>query len=197
MSGEITLKAPFPAFGGKSQVAPLAWERLGDPRNYCEPFAFSAAMLLKRPHVGAIETINDLNAFVSNFWRAIKTDPEAVAIHADWPVNETDLHARHRWLVQSADACERLQRVRDDPEYFDAKIAGWWCWGTCCWIGSGWCSDNPAMASPGIQCRPTLKEDNKLASNLPHLSGDGSSGRGVHAPHRGPFGAWARGDRGE
>jgi hypothetical protein len=27
-----------------------------------------------------------------------------------------------------------------DPDYFDAKIAGWWCWGACAWIGTGWCS---------------------------------------------------------
>lgn len=138
---QSVLKSPFPAFGGKSQVAALVWERLGDPRNFIEPFAFSAAMLLRRPTVGAIETINDLNAFVSNFWRSIQRDPEAVAAHADWPVNETDLHARHKWLVQSETAQGRLQQVRDDPEFFDAKLAGWWCWGACCWIGGGWCSE--------------------------------------------------------
>lgn len=32
----VPLKAPFPAFGGKSQVASLVWERLGEPRNYID-----------------------------------------------------------------------------------------------------------------------------------------------------------------
>jgi hypothetical protein len=26
-----------------------------------------------------------------------------------------------------------------DPDYFDPKVAGWWVWGQCLWIGSGWC----------------------------------------------------------
>ncbi len=160
------LKSPFPAFGGKSQIADVVWERLGEVRNYIEPFAFSAAMLLRRPVVGAIETINDLNCFVSNFWRAIKYAPGEVAEHADWPVNEADLHARHRWLVNSADAREKLQRVREEPDYFDARIAGWWCWGACCWIGSGWCEDQqlPHMtAGQGVH--------RTLTQQLPHMDG--------------------------
>lgn len=150
------LKAPFPAFGGKSRIAPAVWARLGDCRNYVEPFAFSAAMLLKRPTVGAIETINDLNAYVSNFWRAVQRDPEAVAAHADWPVNETDLHARHRWLVGSDEAHAALTAVREDPDAFDARIAGWWCWGACCWIGSGWCDTSHRNGE--TETRPALSE---------------------------------------
>jgi hypothetical protein len=61
-----------------------------------------------------------------------------VAHHADWPVNENDLHARHAWLVGQRDSMQA--RVEGDPEWFDAKIAGWWCWGMCCWIGGGFCS---------------------------------------------------------
>jgi hypothetical protein len=43
--------------------------------------------------------VNDIDGYVSNFWRAVQADPELVAHYADWPVNEVDLHARHRWLV--------------------------------------------------------------------------------------------------
>ncbi|NUQ53406.1 MAG: hypothetical protein HUU19_12010, partial [Phycisphaerales bacterium] len=160
-------KAPFPAFGGKSRIAPEVWERLGDVRNYVEPFCFSAAMLWKRPVVGAIETINDRNAFVSNFWRAMRADPDAVAHYADWPVNETDLHARHRWLVGSDAAAAKLDLVREDPEAFDAKIAGWWCWGACCWIGSGWCDET------------ARHQDRAAWKTRPYLAGDGG-GNGVH-----------------
>lgn len=42
----MTLRAPFPWFGGKSRAAPLIWEALGDVRNYVEPFAGSLAVLL-------------------------------------------------------------------------------------------------------------------------------------------------------
>lgn len=178
------LKAPFPAFGGKSRVAGEVWARLGDVRNYIEPFAFSAAVLLKRPGgVGPIETINDRNAFVANFWRAVACDPERVAHYADWPVDECDLHARHRWLVASSQANAMLRRVREDPEFFDAKIAGWWCWGACCWIGSGWCDETHRNSSS--ETRPDIEGQMvtaRVSEQLPDLSGDGSSGRGVHAP---------------
>lgn len=132
------MKAPFPWFGGKSRVAHLVWGAFGDVANYVEPFAGSLAVLLARPHAPRIETVNDLDCYVSNFWRALKYAPEEVAKWADWPVNEIDLHARHRWLVAQS---EFRERMRADPEYFDARVAGWWVWGLCQWIGGGWCAD--------------------------------------------------------
>lgn len=132
------LRAPFPWFGGKSRAAALCWQAFGaDVANYVEPFAGSLAVLLARPGEPRIETVNDLDAMVANFWRAVSFAPDAVAAAADWPVNEADLHARHLWLVQQA---EFRERMKTDPEYFDAKIAGWWVWGISQWIGSGWCA---------------------------------------------------------
>lgn len=143
-------KAPFPWFGGKSRVAHLVWERFGNVPNYVEPFFGSGAVLLGRPHPPHTETVNDRDAYVSNFWRALQADPEAVAQWADWPVNECDLHARHRWLIAQTDFRERIQA---DPDYYDARIAGWWCWGICAWIGSGWCrqesKQRPHLADAG------------------------------------------------
>ena len=133
------LRAPFQYFGGKSAVASLVWSRFGDVRNLVEPFFGSGAVLLGRPRpfVGT-ETVNDKCGFISNFWRAVKADPDAVAFHADWPVCECDLHARHSWLVGQTDSI--VSRLEGDPEWYDAKVAGWWCWGMACWIGSGFCS---------------------------------------------------------
>lgn len=139
------LKAPFPWFGGKSRVADLVWDRLGDVDNFVEPFAGGLAVLLRRPeaHRRRIETINDANHFVVNFWRAVAADPDTVGLHADGPVCEADLHARHHYLMTSVAACELRERMAHDPEAFDAKLAGWWVWGQCCWIGSGWCVERP------------------------------------------------------
>jgi site-specific DNA-adenine methylase len=134
-----SLKAPFPWFGGKSRVAHLVWGAFGDTANYVEPFAGSLAVLLARPHAPRIETVNDLDCYIANFWRSVQYAPEEVARWADWPVNEIDLHARHRWLVAQAEFRERL---RGDPEYFDARVAGWWVWGICQWIGGGWCAES-------------------------------------------------------
>lgn len=83
------LKSPYPWFGGKSRVANLVWSQFGEVRNYVEPFFGSGAVLLQRPQpFKGVETINDKDRFVANFWRALKADPEAVAEWTDWPVNE-------------------------------------------------------------------------------------------------------------
>jgi hypothetical protein len=97
-------------------------------------------MLMLRPApFGGVETVNDADGFIANFWRAVKHDPEAVAAHADRPVNENDLHAIH---VRLKDGRALLTaRLEGDPDYFDPMIAGWWAWGQCCWIASGWCAE--------------------------------------------------------
>jgi hypothetical protein len=143
------LKAPFPWFGGKSRVASLVWEHFGDVPHYIEPFFGSGAVLLGRPHAPRTETINDLDCYVSNFWRAVRKRPRAVAAYADWPINEADLHARHVWLVEQKANGFRA-RIQNEPEYFDTKIAGWWVWGLSCWIGSGWCEGGRKETRPEI-----------------------------------------------
>jgi hypothetical protein len=186
------MQAPFPWFGGKSTVAPLVWPRFGPVQNYVEPFFGSGAVLLNRPTpFSGPETINDLDGFVANFWRAIQADPSTVAQHADWPVNEVDLHARHAWLVtQRADLTDRLM---GDPDFYDAKIAGWWVWGICSWIGSGWCSGNgPWQVIDGMlvdtRQLPHLGNAGQgINRQLPHL---GDAGRGINRqlPHLGDAG---------
>jgi hypothetical protein len=144
------LRAPFPWFGGKSRAAPVIWERFGDVVNYVEAFAGSLAVLLARPHEPRIETVNDLDCYLANFWRAMKEAPDEVARWADDPVNEADLHARHVWLVGQVEFRERMM---SDPLYFDARIAGWWVWGLCAWIGSGWCDlgrEKPSRQLPTL-----------------------------------------------
>lgn len=134
------LRAPFPWFGGKSRAAALIWQAFGDVPNYVEPFAGSLAVLLRRPHAPRVETVNDRDCYLANFWRAVQDRPGLVARWADWPVNEADLHARHRWLVRQT---KFRKRMRKDPAYYHPKIAGWWVWGLSQWIGSGWCASEP------------------------------------------------------
>lgn len=148
-SGPDPLLAPFPWFGGKRRIAPLVWRQLGDVEAYVEPFAGSLAVLLARPGPPGFEAVNDRDAYLANFWRAIAAAPDAVAWHADWPVNETDLHARHAWLCSQHGFRDRMMA---DPDYFDAKVAGWWVWGLAQWIGAGWC-DRPDWQGRGAACR--------------------------------------------
>src|ERR1019366_3612543 len=87
------LKAPMPYFGGKLRVAAEVWRRFGDVMNYIEPFCGSLAVMLARPDEPGIETANDADHFLVNFWRAVKADPDAVAYHADHIVSEADLES--------------------------------------------------------------------------------------------------------
>ncbi len=170
MTARRGLRAPFPWFGGKSRAADLVWRAFGNVPNYVEPFAGSLAVLLARPHAGKVETANDLDGFVANFWRALQHDPTAVATAADWPVNEVDLTARHAWLVQQRP--DLRDRMLLDPEYYDPKIAGWWVWGISAWIGNGWCHSDDRLASPaGAAPR----------RQLPMI---GTPGNGIHSPSR-------------
>jgi site-specific DNA-adenine methylase len=174
------MKAPFPWFGGKSRVSDIVWQRFGDVPNYVEPFAGSLAVLLGRPHDPKVETVNDLDCYLANFWRALSVDPHGVAEVADWPVNEADLSARHQWLVDQA---EFRERMKTDPEFYDAKIAGWWVWGICSWIGSGWCDAKKYRG--GDEWLGDAGQG--VNRQLPHL---GSAGQGVNRqlPHLGDAG---------
>jgi len=191
------LKAPFPYFGGKSRIAAKVWSRFGEKvHNYVEPFFGSGAVLLSKPfNRRRLETINDADGFVANFWRAVQADPVTVAKYVDWPVNECDLEARHKALCSQPGKKKFLRQLKNDPDYFDTKKAAWWCWGLCCWIGTGWCSGEwfghgddknhgcgvcngasklPFLAAPGKGVnRKTPKE-----GKIPHLS---HAGQGVYS----------------
>jgi len=142
-------------------------------RNYVEPFCGSLALLFARPGpVTGTETVNDADGFLANFWRATQHDPAGVSRWADWPVNENDLHARHVWLKNGRS--ELTHKLEGDPDYFDAKIAGWWVWGQCCWIGSGWCDDTRSGPWAVVDVGDAGRGVNR---QLVHL---GDAGRGVN-----------------
>jgi len=161
-------KAPFPYFGGKSAVADIVWNALGDVKHYIEPFFGSGAVLLNRPeyHGNQMETVCDKDGFISNVWRSIHLSPDETAKWCDWPVNHADLSARKRKLIANEEYL--LENLIIDDEWHDPKLAGYWIWAASCWIGSG-------LTRLG---------------QIPHV-GDG--GMGVHAigqiPHVGDGGA--------
>jgi len=179
-------KAPIPWFGGKRDAAPAVWAALGDVNHYVEPFAGSLAVLLCRPHqcnrAYYSETVNDLDGLLVNFWRAIQADPRATAEAASWPVAEIDLFARHYALVKWRET-GGAEKLRADPAFYDAKMAGWWAWGCCSWIGSGWCSGTGPwyVDSDGrvVKQPPARKRKAGVASQLQHL---GNDGQGVNRP---------------
>lgn len=143
------MRAPFTWFGCKTRIADQVWTYLGpDVRHYIEPFFGSGAVLLARnsTRIG-LETINDANGYVVNFWRAVQSDPESVIRYMDYPVFESDLHARNVYLT--GNMSDFTLRLEGDPEFYDPKLAGWWCWGQSMSIGSSWVTGNGPWKSVG------------------------------------------------
>lgn len=184
------MKSPFPWFGGKSKAASLIWSRLGsDCGNYVEPFFGSGAVWHNRPAAfKGWAVVNDLDGNLANVWRAMQRAPEAVAEAACWPVNEADLHARHLWLVRNLPSL--TPRLMADPEYCEPRTAGWWIWGACAWIGSGWCSyEGPWGTVPDAEGVPVFAkvEGDGLKCKVPRIDG----GVGVNRPSSDRL-AWLR-----
>lgn len=181
---EGQLIAPFPYFGGKRDVAVEVWRRFGLVRQYVEPFCGSAAVLLAAPQPAALEVAGDANGFLANFWRAVVMQHLEVCRWVDYPVSHVDLGARHGWLMAQR---ERIAAEMQDPMWpGDAQVAGWWLWGQCAWIGSGWCEwgrETPMPPPPGA----TGVDD--AGGTIPLI---GNAGRGVQAggqvPHVGNAG---------
>jgi len=177
-------KAPFPWFGGKSKAAPLVWSLLGDVEHYVEPFAGSLAVLLNRPHPCNrpyhSETVNDLDGFIVNAWRAIAQFPDEVAEAASWPVSEACKTARQiallKWRQEVA-----LERLAGDATWCDPVMAGWWLWAVAVQIGA-FTGDGPWTADPVtgriVKMNRAGREPGVFRS-LPHLTGNG---QGVNHP---------------
>lgn len=169
------LNAPFPYFGGKRRIAHIVWEALGPVERYVEPFFGSGAVLLGRPAAlmpaGCIEVANDVDGLLCNVWRAIQHAPDEVARYAGWPANENDLHARHAWLVGRREDITR--QLEGDPEWYDAKAAGWWLWGAASWIGGGWCSGEGPWRVVDGQLLRVGGEGQGVQRRIIHLSNKG------------------------
>ena len=174
----MSLTAPFPQYGGKRRWASDIWQRLGDPTVYVEPFAGSLAVLLSRPTgAGEREIVCDTNGHICNFWRAVTQDPEAVAHYADWPTFHQDLTARHKWLRDWG--AEHAAEITEDPEYCDAKAAGWWVWGISLWIGGAWCGSSDDKR-PHVYNTSGGRGVSAQRDQIPRMS-DKTGGRGVSA----------------
>lgn len=167
-------QTPFPYFGGKRKVAREIWKRFGIVDNYVEPFFGSGAVLLGCPYKPKAETINDIDNYVVNVWRSIQANPEATAFYADYPVSEVDLHARHYWLI--TEGKKIINKINVDVNFYDAKTAGWWIWGSCVWIGRGWCSGKGSWV---IENGEWIKknEANGITKQIIHL---GNAGCGIN-----------------
>ena len=177
MVDDSKLRAPFPYFGGKRRAAPIIWDALGDPAGYVEPFAGSLAVLLARPAFAGrrVETVNDLDGWLVNTWRAIQLDPYGVAAHAWGPVTEIDYHARLAWL-QERRGDDLVSWLEGDPEAHDVKAAGWWLYVMACGIGDPFGRRGPWVVADERLVKASPGQG--VSRELPHL---GDAGQGINS----------------
>ena len=185
----MTLKAPFVYMGGKSQIADMVWEGLGDPKQYIEPFFGSGAVLLARPpsnHGQFYEIICDKDGNIANVWRSIQFAPDEVAKWCDWPINHADLTARRKKLIAEEKAL--LENLCNDDMYCNPKLAGYWIWAASCWIGGGLMSPIAGNKRPHLTCNqgiqsasPACDRPKGIHSRMPRIA----SNEGIHSkvPH--------------
>ena len=175
--GEV--RAPFPYYGGKAHYASTVWSRFGVVDRYIEPFFGSGAVLLANPDPAGMEIVCDTNGFITNFWRAIIHDPERTAEYACYPTFHHDLTARHAWLRKWGAENEKLL---EDPEFYDPRVAGWWVWGKSIWIGSGWCEfERQKDVIPTIQTQKGGRgvSVQRVFDKRPEVKPSSGGGRGV------------------
>lgn len=69
------MKPPFAYYGGKTTLAERIVDNLPQHTHYVEPFAGSLAVLLAKPR-SDMETVNDLDGDLMNFWKVLRDRPE-------------------------------------------------------------------------------------------------------------------------
>jgi hypothetical protein len=90
----------------------------------------------------------------------------------------------HTWLV--AQRATFTSRLMGNPLYYDVQVAGWWLYGICCWIGSGWCSGQGSWQSIDGKLVHLGNTGQGVRRKLVHL---GNTGQGVHRQREGLY-AW-------
>lgn len=115
-----------------------------------------------------------------NFWRAAIHNAEAVTRYADYPINEADLFARHLWL-QDIGKQQLQDGLVSDPDWYDAKIAGWWLWGINQWLGTGWCAGTGAWRI--VDGKLTRVKTGGAPRQLIHISNPGIGLNGQQKRH--------------
>ena len=105
-------KAPFPWFGGKSQMTTHLLPLLPEHHLYVEPFGGGASLLFaKEP--APVEVYNDLDSGLVNFFRVIRDHERAVRLY--WLISNTPYsreefdHCRATWW-KCEDSVDRAYR---------------------------------------------------------------------------------------
>ncbi|MCH8172646.1 MAG: DNA adenine methylase [Proteobacteria bacterium] len=102
-------KIIFGWYGGKYSHLNWLLPLLPDCHHYCEPFAGSAAVLLNR-EPSAIETYNDIDGDVANFFRILRKNPKD--LKRSLSLTPFSREEFFKSICKSEDAIDDLERAR-------------------------------------------------------------------------------------
>jgi DNA adenine methylase len=127
------MTATFPYYGGKTSHLRKILPLLGPCAHYCEPFAGSAAVLVAR-EPSMIETLNDADGDVVNFWRVLRDDGDRLRQRIEFtPFSRAEFEASVAAIhAPPADPLERARlfyvRLGQGRMAKMATTRGQWCW---------------------------------------------------------------------
>lgn len=105
-TNETASRPAWRHFGGKWRLAPFVIENLPEHDHYCEPFSGAASVLLRKAR-SPIETINDLDGEVVNFFRVLRNDAASLLNAIYWTP-----YARTEFVRAFEPAADPLERAR-------------------------------------------------------------------------------------
>lgn len=103
------MKPPVPYFGSKQALAGWIVSMLPPHEHYVEPYAGSLAVLLAKAP-SPLETVNDLDRHLVNFWRVLREQPDRLERAC-----ALTPHSRHEYdeaLARLATETDNLERAR-------------------------------------------------------------------------------------
>lgn len=103
------MKPPFTYLGGKMTLAEEFATLLPEHGHYVEPYGGSLALLLAKRRT-PMETVNDLDGDLVNFWRVLREQPEQLARVCALTPHARAEHAESYSLGDASDV-ERARRV--------------------------------------------------------------------------------------
>jgi DNA adenine methylase len=109
----IVTRPAFRYYGGKWKLAPWIISKFPRHQHYVEPCGGAASVLLQKP-ISPIETYNDLNGDVVNFFKVLRERPEELAHMIRWTP----------WARQEFETCKVIEG--DELE----KARRWWMFQT-------------------------------------------------------------------
>jgi DNA adenine methylase len=105
------VKPPFPYYGGKIRLGERIAALMPAHGHYVEPYCGSLAVLLAKPQ-SMMETVNDLDLGIVNFWRVLRTRPDELArACALTPHSLVEFHASAAFDDPALDELERARRL--------------------------------------------------------------------------------------